>query len=160
VTGLWTVVKKDGTTLKSGFTPLTYTAQVGSTYEVSVSNYGNYVFDHWESGSKISTRQVTVNADTAITAYFSSGPTKVTLTIRSVGLDGSPITGLWTVISGAASASGFTTLYYTANSGSQYTVTMGEYSNYVFDHWDNGNTSKSRSITPSSNTVLTAYYKQ
>jgi hypothetical protein len=160
ITGLWTVVKKDGTTVKTGYTPLTFTVQAGSTYEVSVGNYQNYAFDHWESGSKSSTRQVTVNTDTALTAYYSTGSTKVTLTIKSVGLDGSSITGLWTVISGSGSATGFTPLSYTANAGSQYTITMGEYLNYKFDHWDNGSTSKSRTITPNSNTVLTAYYRQ
>jgi hypothetical protein len=107
ITGLWTVVKKDGTTVKAGYTPLTYTALVGSTYEVSVANYQSYVFDHWDSGSKTSTRQLTINADTTLTAYYTTGPTKVTLTIKTAGLDGSTITGLWTVISGAGSATGF-----------------------------------------------------
>lgn len=163
VTGLWTVIKKNGATVKTGYTPLTYSAQVGSTYEVSVANYKNYVFDHWESGSKSSTRQVTVNADTTLTAYYNTRSSKVTITIKSVGLDGSPITGLWTVISGAGSATGFTPLSYTANVGSQYTITMGEWQNYRFDHWDNGSTSRSRTITPdgnNSNIVLTAYYRQ
>jgi hypothetical protein len=164
VTGLWTVIKKDGSTVKTGYTPLTYTAQAGSTYEVSVANYKNYVFDHWESGSKSSTRQVTMNADTTLTAYYNTGssttPSKVTITIKSVGLDGSPITGLWTVISGAGSATGFTPLSYTANAGSQYTITMGEWQNFKFDHWDNGSTSKSRTVTPNGNIVLTAYYRQ
>jgi hypothetical protein len=160
ITGLWTVVKKDGATIKTGYTPLTFTAQVGSTYEVSVGNYQSYAFDHWESGSKSSTRQVTVNADTALTAYYSTGSTKVTLTIKTVALDGSAINGLWTVISGSGSATGFSPLSYTANIGSQYTITMGEYLNYKFDHWNNGSTSKSQTITPNSNTVLTAYYRQ
>lgn len=160
ITGLWTVIKKDGKTVKTGYTPLTYTAQAGSTYEVLVANYQNYVFDHWETGSKSSTRQVTVNADTLLTAYYNTGPTKVTLTIKTVGLDGSTITGLWTVISGAGSTTGFSPLTYTANAGSQYIITMGEWQNYKFDHWDNGSTSKSRTITPDSNTVLTAYYRQ
>jgi hypothetical protein len=160
INGLWTVIKKNGATVKTGFTPLTYTAQVGSIYEVSVANYQNYAFDHWEDGSKSSTRQVTVNADTSLTAYYSTGTTKVTLTVKTVGLDGSPITGLWTVISGSGSATGFSPLSYTANAGSQYTVTMGEWQNYKFDHWEDGSTSKSRTITPNSNTVLTAYYRQ
>jgi hypothetical protein len=160
INGLWTVVKKDGATLKTGYTPLTYTAEAGSTYEVSVANYQNYAFDHWESGSKSSARQVTVNADTSLTAYYSTGTAKATLTIKTVGLDGSPITGLWTVISGSGSTNGYSPLSYTASTGSQYTVTMGEWQNFKFDHWDNGSTSKSRTITPNSNTVLTAYYRQ
>lgn len=99
-----------------------------------------------------------VNSDTTLTAYYSTGPTKVTLTIKTAGLDGSAITGLWTVISGSGSATGFSPLSYTANAGSPHTVTMGEWQNYKFDHWDNGSTNKSRAITPNGNTVLTAYY--
>jgi hypothetical protein len=160
LTGLWTVVKKDGAIVKTGYTPLTYTAQAGSTYEVSVSNYMSYAFDHWESGSRSSTTLVTVSADTTMTAYYSTEPTKVTLSVKSVGLNGSPITGLWTVVSGEGSTTGFTPLSYTANSGSEYMITMGEWQNYKFDHWDNGSTSKTRTITPNGNTVLTVYYRQ
>jgi hypothetical protein len=158
--GMWTEVKKGSSTVKTGYTPLSYEAQAGSTYEVSVADYKNNVFDHWESGSKSSTRQVTVNSDTTLTAYYGTGSTKVTLTIKTVGLDGKSITGLWTVISGAGSATGYSPLSYTANAGSQYTVTMSEWQNNKFDHWDNGSMSKSRTITPNSSTVLTAYYRQ
>ncbi len=160
ITGLWTVVKKGGATVKTGYTPLTYAAEAGSTYEVSVSDYGDYEFDHWQGGGASSTRQVTPSRDTTLTAVYGTGDEQVTLTIRSVALDGSAITGLWTVVSGAGSATGFTPLSYTADAGSQYTVTMGEWQNYKFDHWDNGSTSKSRTVTPNSNIVLTAYYRR
>lgn len=160
ITGLWTVVKKGDATVITGYTPLTYTAEAGSTYEVSVSDYGDYEFDHWQGGGASSTRQVTLSGDTTLTAVYGTGDEQVTLTIRSVALDGSAITGLWTVVSGAGSTTGFTPLSYTADAGSQYTVTMGEWQNYKFDHWDNGSTSKSRTVTPNSNIMLTAYYRQ
>ncbi|HXG07463.1 MAG TPA: hypothetical protein VNI77_09090 [Nitrososphaera sp.] len=63
-----------------------------------------------------STRQVTLRSDTTLTAVKSA---EVTLTIRSVALDGSPIIGLWTILSGAGSTSGFTALTYTVKAGSQ-----------------------------------------
>ena len=160
VTGLWTVVKEGGATVKTGYTPLEYTGEAGSTYEVSVADYGGYDFDSWVGGSTSRTTQVTLSGDATLTARYSTGSEQVTLTVRSVALDGSPITGLWTVISGSGSATGFTPLPFTADAGSQYTVTMGEYQNYVFERWDGGSTSKSRTITPDGNTVLTAYYRQ
>lgn len=160
IAGLWTVVKEGGTTVKTGYTPLEYAGEAGSTYEVSVANYGDYSFDSWESGSASSTTHVTLSGDVTLTARYSTGQEQVTLTIRSVGLDGSPIVGLWTVISGSSSATGFTPLPFTAEAGSQYTVTMGEYQNYVFERWDSGSTSKSRTVTPNDNTVLTAYYRR
>lgn len=160
VTGLWTVVKEGGATVKTGYTPLEYTGEAGSTYEVSVADYGGYAFDSWVGGSTSRTTQVTLSGDATVTARYSTGSEQMTLTVRSVALDGSPITGLWTVISGSGSATGFTPLPFTADAGSQYTVTMGEYQNYVFERWDGGSTSKSRTITPDGNTVLTAYYRQ
>jgi len=163
ITGLWTVVKKGGVIVKTGYTPLTYTAEASSAYEVSVANYGAFEFDHWRGWGSSSTRQVTLSSDTTLTAVYSTTgkPEQVTLTIRSIALDGSPIIGLWTVISGAGSTSGFTPMTYAVNTGSQYTVTMGEWQNYKFDHWENGSTSKSRTITPKGNNlVLTAYYRQ
>jgi hypothetical protein len=160
ITGLWTVITKDGVTVKTGFTPLTYTAQSGSTYEVTVANYKTYVFDHWESGSKSSTRQVVANGDTTVTAYYGTGSKEVTLTVKSMNLGGSAITGLWTVIGGSGTKTGFTPLSYAATAGSSYTVTMSDYQNYIFDHWEDGSKNRSRTITPGSDLVVTAYYKQ
>jgi len=162
INGLWTVVKKDGKTLKTGYTPLTYTAEAGSTYEVSVANYKNYAFDRWEDGSKSSTRQVTVSANTAITAYYATGSNEATLTIKSVGLDGKEFSGMWTVIESGGSTikTGYTPLAYSATAGTQYTVSVADYKNYAFDYWEDGSKSRSRTITPSGNTVLIAYYKQ
>ena len=68
--GLYTVVSKGGATVKTGFTSLSYTGTTGATYSVSVSDYGSMVFDHWENGSTVRARTVTLNADTAITAHF------------------------------------------------------------------------------------------
>jgi hypothetical protein len=165
VDGLWTVVKQDGATVKSGYTPLAYTAQAGASLEVTVSNYQNYAFDHWDSGSKSSTRQVTVSTDATITAHYSTGSDsqeQVSLTIRSAGLDGSPISGLWTVISSGGSTlkSGFTSLTYDATAGTQYTVTVSDYKNYVFDHWEDGSKNRSRTVTPDGSTSITAHYRQ
>jgi hypothetical protein len=160
ISGLWTVITKDGTTVKTGFTPLTYTAQPGSTYEVTVANYKTYAFDHWEDGSKSSTRQVVASDDTTVTAYYGTGPKGVTLTVKSVNLDGSAITGLWTVVGGSGTKSGFTPLSYAATAGNSYVVTVSDYQAYAFDHWEDGSKSRSRTILPDSDIVLTAYYKQ
>ena len=158
INGYYTTLWQNGALVGSAYSPTSFTLKTGQTYQLSVADYGSYVFDHWNDGSTIRQKTVTLRESTTVTAYYKT--TKVTLTIKSVGLDSSPITGLWTVISGAGSMTGYTPLSYTANSGSQYTVTMGEYQNYVFDHWENGSTSKSRTITPNSNTVLTAFYRQ
>ena len=162
VSGLWTTISSGGTVLKTGFTPLTYTANAGTTYQVTVANYQNDVFDHWQDGTKNSAVTVTPSAATTLTAYYQTGPTVVSVSVNSVGLTGSPVSGLWTVVtnSGGSTTTGFTPVAYTATAGSTLTVTVGDYQNYVFDHWANGSTSRTITLSPTSDTVLTAYYRQ
>jgi hypothetical protein len=72
--GMWTTIKNsDGAVLKTGYTPLSFTAKSGTTYQVTVSNYANFVFDHWNNGSVSSTRKITVSNDTTLKAYYSTG---------------------------------------------------------------------------------------
>ena len=87
-------------------------------------------------------------------------PTQGSLTIQSVSLSGSSISGLWTEISsnGNIVKKGYTPLSYTASYGTQYTVCVSNYKNYLFDHWDNGSTNSCTTVTPTQNTVLTADY--
>ena len=48
--GMWTTIKNsDGAILKTGYTPISFTAKSGTTYQVTVSNYANYLFDHWNN---------------------------------------------------------------------------------------------------------------
>ena len=86
---------------------------------------------------------------------------QVTLTVKSVGLSGSPITGLWTKISSGSTlvSSGYTPLTYTVDANKQYTICVSNYQTSIFDHWNNGSTNSCRTITPTQNTTLTAYYK-
>jgi len=161
ITGYYTTLSQNGAVVKTGFSPVSFTLKSGQTYQVSVADYGDYTFDHWNDGSTSRQKTVTGGQATTLTAYYkTSAPKEVTLTVKTVRLDGSAITGLWITISGSGSATGYSPLSYTAKAGSQYTVTAGEWQNYKFDHWENGSTSRSRTITPTSNTVLTAYYKQ
>jgi hypothetical protein len=53
---------------------------------------------------------------------------------------------------------GFTPITFSATSKQQYIVYANNYQNLVFSHWDDGTTNQSRLITPTHDTVLTAYY--
>lgn len=85
----------------------------------------------------------------------------VTIHVRTLGLDGSPITGLWTEIFSGTSLvkTGYTTLSHTGNWGTQYQVCMSDYQNYVFAHWHDGSTNNCKTIAPTQNVTLTSYYK-
>src|SRR3989475_8573113 len=114
----------------------------------------------WSCGSaRTLTAQI---ANTTI--YASQGtppPAQVSVSVKSVDLSGNPITGMWTVVrtpSGTTVSSGFTPVSFTLTSGNQYVVHVGNYQNDIFNHWDDNSTSSYRTITPTQNLALTAYY--
>ena len=83
----------------------------------------------------------------------------VFITVKSYTDTGVPINGLWTEIgSSKNSSSGFTPFSSTAVLGTSYTVTMSNFQNYTFDHWDDGTINSTKIIIPNKNTTLTAYY--
>jgi hypothetical protein len=176
VTGMWTTVQQSGVQIDSGFTPLSFNAQQGSTYQVTVANYKNSIFNHWEDGSTSSSRTITATQPTTLTAYYSTGstsspspsptptptPTTASLTINTQDSAGNAMTGYYTTLSqnGNTVSTAFSPATFTLNSGQSYTVEVQDYGNYAFDHWlDTGSTTRDRTVSISSNTQLTAVYK-
>jgi hypothetical protein len=71
INGLWTVIYSNGVQVASGYTPLTFSAQSGRTYVVTVSDYGRYSFKHWGSGSTSRSISITLaQSSVALTAYY------------------------------------------------------------------------------------------
>jgi len=156
--GIYTVIKQGSTTVFSGYTPVTFTGVVGQQYTVTVSNFNKDLFNHWDDGTTNPTRTITLAHNTALTAYYN---TPVSLTIKSATLSGGSLTGMHVVIKSGNTIlkSGSTPLTYTLESGTTYTITISGTSSHVFDHWDDGTTNPTRTITPTQNMVLTAYFK-
>ena len=83
----------------------------------------------------------------------------VFVTVKSYSDNGIPINGLWTEIgSDKNTSSGFTPFYFNAILKDRYTVTMSDFQNYTFDHWDDGTVNDTKVIVPYKNMTLTAYY--
>lgn len=70
IRGYYTTLSKDGSLQNWLYSPASFLLNNGETYSVSVYDYGNYVFDHWEDGSTIREREISITADTSITAAF------------------------------------------------------------------------------------------
>lgn len=70
LTGMYATVSAGGEAVASGFTPLRFVGNVGTTYTVSVNDYGSYVFDHWGNGSTARERQVILNSDTYFRIFY------------------------------------------------------------------------------------------
>lgn len=164
---MWTSITSGGTEVKAGSTPLVYLGQNGTTYTVTANSFQNLVFDHWEDGSRGPSRTVSLQGgnNAYLTAYYhvaeTPAPGFVNLTVDSYTLDGTEIRGLWTTITApnSAPAGSFTPAAFAATSGSTYTVAAQDSGNYVFDHWEDGSTDRTRTVIPSSDTTLTAVYR-
>jgi hypothetical protein len=83
------------------------------------------------------------------------------LSVKAHDLLGNALNGtLATVTSGKDTlASGPMPLTYVGSKGLTYTVTAQGNQTYAFDHWDDGSTNPSRTVTLDSSKVLRAYYK-
>ena len=162
VRGLWSVITPQGGPSIGGYTPLTYAANVSSSYVVAAQDGGIYVFDHWQdNGSTNRTRVIAPSSDVMLTAYYRTPP--ATLAIRSADQSGNSLEGMHmaiTTIAGKELQSGYTNMTYTGMLGSVYSVTASDYYGMVFDHWQDGLTSRTRSVMLSADNIeLTAYYR-
>ena len=71
---MYATIKSGNTTVKSGFTPLTYAGTIGKTYTVTVSNYKDIVFHKWVDSEDDRSRTLKLSGDPFLTAYYSTGP--------------------------------------------------------------------------------------
>jgi len=84
------------------------------------------------------------------------------LTVNAVDSSGNDLNGMYVSLSlnGSLIQSNFTPTSFKLNSSQTYTVTVADYSGYTFDHWGNGSTLRTMTISISSNTALTAIYRK
>ncbi|OLD21953.1 MAG: hypothetical protein AUG16_03930 [Thaumarchaeota archaeon 13_1_20CM_2_39_20] len=123
-------------------------------------NVSNNITEANNPPANPSTNETITNSST-INSPMVTNSTQISITVNSVNQSGNPITGMWTVLryaNGTTITSGFTPVTFTATSGIQYVVHVGNYQNAVFNHWNDGNTSSYKTITPAQNVTLTAYY--
>jgi hypothetical protein len=147
----------------SSFTPTGVTLDSGRTYPVTVSDYLDSKFSHWEDGSTNRTRTVMLSENTTITAYYKSGQSIRGFTpLAYAGSDQEPDLNenaatfdgralhMWTRIQNVETTEEGTTTY---------TVTPRDFNGRYFDHWEDGSTSRTRTLTISEDTTITAYYR-
>jgi hypothetical protein len=160
ITGVSANVASGSTTIASGATPLSASIMTGTNYAVTVTAPAGWVFAHWQDGTTNPTKSISVTQGTTLTASFAKQSAKVSVTVVSKDLSGRTFTGMWLQVTskGKVVASGYTTLTFTVTVGTTYIVSVSNWQNYVFAHWDNGSTNPVRSITPTQATTLQAYY--
>ncbi|MGI0040280.1 MAG: plastocyanin/azurin family copper-binding protein, partial [Nitrososphaera sp.] len=85
------------------------------------------------------------------------------LQVNAVSSDGSAL-NMWTFVemrrfgNGAAGIATYTPTPFLLETGKAYPVTVSDYLDSKFSHWEDGTTSRTRVVDLSSNTTLTAHY--
>lgn len=98
-----------------------------------------YEFTHWNDGSTLNTRTITVERDATYTAYF-------TIPLYSINTIANPSVG------GSVTGGG------SYPAGTTITLSAVPNPNYVFNHWNDGLTEQNRTITVYENKTYTAYF--
>lgn len=99
----------------------------------------------------------------AYTSFYFQAP-QFHLTIHAHSQDGSAL-NMWAAVitqitsSGYAGVSSFTPTSIQLDAGKTYSVTVADYLDSKFSRWEDGSTSRTRTIELSANTTLTAYYE-
>ena len=141
----------------------TYVGESGDKYTATALNNRDYVFEHWEDGSRDRAREVELNDSTRIlTAYYRdrTAADPHGLTINAITEKGAELSMAVVIESdGERVDNGFTPFRFEGAPGEKYTVYVSEWSNFKFDRWAGGRTSNWQEVTlTGEEQILTAYY--
>lgn len=117
------------------------TYEQGTTVQISAIPNNGYHFDHWSDGNTQNPRNITVNSNITLTAYFVQNTHYYTVTLSSNDYTMGTVTG------GGQYEQGTTA-----------TCAAVPYNGYHFVRWSDNNTQNPRSIIVNNNISLTAYF--
>jgi hypothetical protein len=179
LTGMYAVLQQGGSTVATGFTPVTFATTSGSTYSVTVADYTNAYFSHWSNN--VSSRTIDVTAtgsQTSLTALYcqtqggcssgGGGGGGAAITVTGSDLHtGATITGMYVDLrlNDNSVQSGYTPVTFSGlQTGVQYLVVVYWYGSYYFRHFSNGDLQRYELVTLNStsgqNTItLNALYE-
>lgn len=164
---LFVTIRSGSTLVLTGYTPMTFAGNTDASYTVTMADFKKMTFDHWNDDVNNTNRgrTITLSANTTLTATYDTsaimlGFTPLTvagktgqpeLTVNALGLRGdSTVFHMWTMVQLDNSAD---------NGSATYTITVQNYRDRQFDHWEDGSTNRTRTIGTSGNVVVDAYYR-
>ena len=117
------------------------TYEEGTTITLTAAANNDFHFEHWSDGNTQNPRNITVNSDITLTAYFAQNTQYHTVTLSSNDYSMGTVTG-----------------------GGQYehgyiaTCAAIPYNGYHFERWSDNNTQNPRNITVNGDITLIAYF--
>ncbi len=165
----WTAPADNGGSPITGY-KIERSTNAGSTWSTIVANTASTSTTYSDTGLAAGTAYMyRVSAINAVgtsppsnTTSATTNQATTTLTVNTQDSNRNAITGYYTELdqNGNFISSGFTPYTFTLNNGQTYTISVNNYGNYQFDHWlDTGSVSASRTISISSNSIITAVYR-
>jgi hypothetical protein len=161
LTGMYAVLQQDGSTVGTGFTPVTFATTSGATYSVTVADYTDAYFSQWSNGVSSRTIDVTTNgSQTSLNAIYcqtqggcssvgGGGGAAITVTGSDLHT-GATITGMYVDLrlNDNSIQSGFTPVTFSGlQTGVQYLVVVYWYGSYYFRHFSNGDLQRYELVT-------------
>jgi hypothetical protein len=98
---------------------------------------------------------------TALDEHAASGSKLHEVSVRTVGMDGKEIKGLWVEVArnGRVVVTGFSPTKFMLPEGGNYQVGAANYQNFIFSRWQDGAESSPRDVSVGGDLELTAVYK-
>lgn len=159
---MWTVIKSptaDGTNTFAIWASGIMEVPQGINM-VTVHDYLDSRFSHWEDGSTERSRAVDLSGNTTITAYYTNGDSKRGFTPMTFDEDGPDLTVEALSIADDRPLHMWTRIENLGTEGDErmYTVTVHDYISTFFDHWEDGSMERTRTFVIGEDTVVRAYY--
>lgn len=157
----------NGVQTSSGFTNTSLAVTQGQNFTVGAFDNGCYRFSHWTDGSTQRFRNMSITANSTLTAAYSNiclplpaGYSNINIT--TVDSSGSAISGYYTTLwqNGALLQSCFSSCSFAVSSGT-YQVAVSDSNGLFFNHWTDGSTVRFHTVivgSSSSKINLTAVY--
>src|SRR5487761_394878 len=155
-----------GVQTSSGLTNTSFAETPGQTFTVGAFDNGCYRFSHWTDGSTQRFLNMSITANTTVTAVYSNiclplpaGDSSINIT--TVDGSGSAISGLYATLweNGALNQSCFSPCSFAVAPGT-YQVAVSDSGGLFFNHWTDGSTARFHTVTASGSSKinLTAVY--
>jgi len=173
--GVYAVLELGGSTVATGFAPVTFTTTSGLNYSITISDSANTAFSQWSNGIASDTIFVTANATkTSLTALFcpttcpsgaggvgrGSGPTGSITVTGSNLVSGAAVSGMYVDLrlNDNHVESGYTPVTFSGlQQGTKYLIVVYGYGDAYFRHFSNGNLQRYSYVTLNATAGQTSY---
>ncbi len=172
LTGMYIVLKQNGNTIATGFTPITFTVSFGQSYMITAADYINAYFNHWGDGTQSRSIYMTVlNPSNSLQAIYTTTPQPApsgtpggpnSVTVNSSYLTAATLNGMYAELrlDGNTLAGGFTPMTFTNLATAPYQIVMYSGQDNYMRHFSDGTLIRYHYVTPGAGPItLNAMYE-